>query len=124
MLVGEKIRKIRELKGIKQDTMAEALGITQTSYSKIERNETELSLTRLTQIAKELGVKEEDILSFDPTAVFNNSVVHSYSNFGTFYNHGLAEEERKLFEKLIEAKNKEIEALYKQIQLLEDKVNM
>ncbi len=121
MKVGEKIRKIRELKGIKQDTMADLLGITQTTYSKIERNETELSLTRLTQIAKELGVKEEDILTWDPAAVFNNSVVHSYSNFGTFYNQGIAEEERKLYDKLIAAKDQEINTLRNYIQTLEGK---
>jgi transcriptional regulator with XRE-family HTH domain len=99
--VGEKIRTIRELKGIKQETLATLLGISQTAYSKIERNESDISLTRLSQIAEQLGVKEEDILTLDPTAIFNNSIVHSYSNYGTFYNQAISEKERELYEKTI-----------------------
>jgi transcriptional regulator with XRE-family HTH domain len=123
MKVGENIRKIREIKGIKQDDLASMLGITQAAYSKIERNETDLTLPRLSQIAEKLGVKEEDILFWDPSAIFNNSTVHSYNNFGTFYNQGLADKERDLYEKLLAAKDQESLALQKTIKLLESRIS-
>ena len=122
MKVGEKIRKIRELKGIKQEDIATALGITQTSYSKIERDETELSLSRLTDIAEKLEVKVEDILFWDPTAVFNHSTVHSYQNFGTFHHHSLPVEEKNLYQKLLAVQEQQITALMKQIEMLEEKI--
>jgi transcriptional regulator with XRE-family HTH domain len=121
--VGEKIRTIRELKGIKQETLATLLGISQTAYSKIERNESDISLTRLSQIAEQLGVKEEDILTLDPTAIFNNSIVHSYNNnSGTFYNHPLSDKERELYEKEKELYEKTILAMEDRIKHLEEKL--
>ncbi len=123
MKVGENIRKIRELRGIKQDDLATMLGITQTAYSKIERNETDLTLPRLSQIADKLGVKEEDILFWDPSTVFNNSTIHSYYNSGTFYNQGLTEKEKALYDRLLESKEQEIVSLKKSIQLLEARQN-
>ena len=41
------IRKIRELKGFSQDYMAQQLSISQRQYSRIEKNETEIALSKL-----------------------------------------------------------------------------
>ncbi|KAB7731621.1 helix-turn-helix domain-containing protein [Rudanella paleaurantiibacter] len=64
MHTGEKIRKLRELKDMKQDIMADRLGISRPAYSDIERGKTQVSNARLKQIADILEVKPEDILSF------------------------------------------------------------
>jgi transcriptional regulator with XRE-family HTH domain len=75
---GEKVRKIREIKGYSQDYMAAKLGITQPSYARIERGETKLNTDRLEEIAKLLEVKPEDILNYDSSIVFhhvNNSQI-------------------------------------------------
>jgi transcriptional regulator with XRE-family HTH domain len=37
--IGEKIRQIRDLKGLSQEYISGKLGISQRAYSKIERNE-------------------------------------------------------------------------------------
>ena len=51
--IGEKIRKIRELKGLKQSNLAEKLGLTMNGYGKIERGETTITLERLEQISEQ-----------------------------------------------------------------------
>lgn len=51
MNIGEKIRQARLQKGFSQENMADMLGISTTAYGDIERNKTELTITRATEIA-------------------------------------------------------------------------
>ena len=74
MHVSEKIRSIRDMKGISQDYVASQLGMTQTNYSKIERGDVkEITVARLEKIAKVLEVTPGDILNFDEKQVFNST---------------------------------------------------
>jgi transcriptional regulator with XRE-family HTH domain len=61
--LGDKIRYFRNLKGWSQDDMADKLEISLPAYSKIERNITDVSISRLTQIAKVFGITVIDLLS-------------------------------------------------------------
>jgi len=63
MEIGHKIRKIRELRNYKQEYMAEKLGISQVSYSRIESGQTKLDLRRLQNIAKILAVNQVFIIN-------------------------------------------------------------
>lgn len=99
MSIGTKIKKIREFKNYTQEYMADQLGMSQTGYSKIERDEVELGFARLEQIAKILDLKVEDITSFDDKYIFNNYHNQTINGFVT---HGLAAHERKLYEDQIE----------------------
>src|SRR6056297_3390512 len=81
--IGRKISRIRELRGMKQETLAEALGVSQQSVSKLEQSET-IEPNKLEEVAKVLGVSPEAIENYSDEAVFNNiqnnydgSVVHS-----------------------------------------------
>ncbi|MBL0745487.1 helix-turn-helix domain-containing protein [Chryseolinea lacunae] len=69
--IGRKIARLRELKEIKQETMAEALGISQQAVSKIEQSETIEDVT-LGRIAKVLGFSPEVIQNYNEEAVINN----------------------------------------------------
>lgn len=69
--IGNKIQKIRELKNFTQEYMAQNLGVSITSYGKIERDETEMSLTKLEKIAKILEIDYRKILDFDEKMIFN-----------------------------------------------------
>jgi transcriptional regulator with XRE-family HTH domain len=71
MNVGEKIKKFRELKNYTQNYMAEKLDLSLSGYGKIERNETDISISRLESIAEVLGTDIASILSFDEKNVFN-----------------------------------------------------
>ena len=60
--VGERIRVARVTKGLIQQNMADELGLTVASYSNIERGVTDITITRLFEIARILQVKIENIL--------------------------------------------------------------
>ena len=51
MLINEKIRLLRQQKGLSQAKMARQLNISTNGYGNIERGQTNLSLTKLKQIA-------------------------------------------------------------------------
>ena len=59
--IGNNIRKIRILKGYKQEALAMQLGISKVALSKIENGKTDISLSRLCSIAQALRV---DIKTF------------------------------------------------------------
>jgi len=59
--VGHRIRKIREAKDLNQQNMADKLEITAGAYAKIERGETDPSISRLFQIA---AILKTDVVSF------------------------------------------------------------
>ncbi|AEM69284.1 helix-turn-helix domain protein [Allomuricauda ruestringensis DSM 13258] len=68
--IGRKIARIRELRGMKQETLAEELGISQQSVSSLEKSET-LEDKKLEEIAKALGVTKEGIENFSEESVLN-----------------------------------------------------
>ena len=59
------IRQIRLQKGYSQENLADMLGISTTAYGDIERNKTELTISRATEIAKVLGVGIIDLLDIE-----------------------------------------------------------
>ena len=69
--LGRKIGRMREILGIKQDVVADKLGISQSKVSYIEQSE-EVDDTTLEKIAGALGVKPEAIKNFDEESVIYN----------------------------------------------------
>ena len=63
--VGQKIRKLRELRNYTQEYMALNLNITQTAYCKIEKEESRLTIDRLKEISEVLDVEPLQLLTFD-----------------------------------------------------------
>ena len=76
--IGRKISRIRELRGMKQEMLAEALGISQQAVSKIEQSP-EIEGDKLKDIANALGVTKEGIENFSEEAVFN-IINNTYNN--------------------------------------------
>ncbi|MFD1603042.1 helix-turn-helix transcriptional regulator [Flavobacterium artemisiae] len=68
--IGRNISRIRELKGMKQEALAIAIGVSQQSVSNWEASET-IEQEKLIQIAKALGVTIEAIENFSEESVFN-----------------------------------------------------
>ncbi len=97
MKIGAKIRKIRELKDLSQEFMAENLGISQQMYSCLEKDDS-IPFSRLQQIAKILEVDVESIIGFDKNYFYNfgsNNV-----NMGTA-NYSIPEKVINLYEENI-----------------------
>jgi transcriptional regulator with XRE-family HTH domain len=71
--VAATIKRLRELKGITRESMASELELSLSGYSKIERGETEISISKLYKISEILEVDVPKILNFDVSKVFNIS---------------------------------------------------
>ena len=59
----EKIRLQRLQRGLSQENMADLLNLSTTAYGDIERGKTDLTLSRLSQIAQVLGVSSLALLT-------------------------------------------------------------
>lgn len=71
MELGDTIKKFRELKNITRESMAAEMEMSLSGYSKIERNEIDLTISRARKIADILGVDLSQLLSFDSSQIFN-----------------------------------------------------
>ncbi|KAA5537554.1 helix-turn-helix domain-containing protein [Paenimyroides baculatum] len=68
--LGRNISRIREMKGMKQETLAEILGISQQKMSVIENTE-ELDDAKLNEIAKALDVPANAIKEYSDERMIN-----------------------------------------------------
>ena len=124
MHVGQKIKRLRELRNYTQEYIATQIGITQESYSKIEANKTNLSTQRLEQIASILEVNTADLINFDDKIIFNtyNNTLTSHEHSNQNANQGIitiqSEREKDLYERIIEQQKQEIASLKSEIDFL------
>ncbi|MDY0988759.1 helix-turn-helix transcriptional regulator [Flavobacterium sp. CFBP9031] len=127
--IGRKISRIRELRDMKQEALAQALGTNQQAISAMENSET-IDDEKLVEVAKALGVSVEAIKNFSDEAAINyfntfNDTKDSNVHFGNHCTFNpldklmeTVEENKKLYERLLQAEKDKIEYLEK---LLKDK---
>ncbi|MEQ8905143.1 helix-turn-helix transcriptional regulator [Ekhidna sp.] len=73
MNIGERIKKLREARGMTQKEVALSLKMDQSQYSKIEKGKTDPTTTTLDKIAKAIGVEIADFfISNDPLEDVNS----------------------------------------------------
>lgn len=114
LLLGYKIRAVRDMQGISQDYLASKLGISQSTMSKIENDEMAVNFEKLHEISQILGVDINNVLNFDKSVVFNSCSQSGLHNHYTF----TSEDIKQVYSQLLEEKNKRIELLER---LLESK---
>lgn len=73
--IGQNIRKIRLLKGMKQSTFAKEMGIAQQNISKMEKKN-KVSDEQLEQAAKIFNTTVEAIKNFDDKSVFQTNIIN------------------------------------------------
>ena len=119
--IGRNISRMRELRGMKQEALAQAIGSNQQAISGIESSET-VDPAKLKEIAKALGVTVEAIENFSEESVFNffNSFYDNSSNTGaqgnTHNNHctfNPLDKVVELYERLVLAEKEKVEYLEK-----------
>lgn len=126
--IGRKISRIRELKDMKQEALAQAMGTNQQAVSIIENSET-IDEEKLIEVAKALGVSVEAIKNFSEEGVinyfnsFNEAVNNSHfgNNISCTFNPldklvESFEENKKLYERLLQAEKDKIEYLEKLVK--------
>jgi len=90
-MIHEKIRYLREQKKLRDEDMADRLGISQSTYSRLEKGDIKMDVERLRKIAEVLEVPVEDLLRND------SMVFHVQNNSGGtqqcgYVHHNLPEE--------------------------------
>ena len=103
--IKEKISEIRRKKGISQEKMAQIMGISDTSFRKLETGKTTLVSKRLWEIANILEVSMEELILEDD---FNTGM-------------SLADIERQKFQTKIDSLKKENSCLKQNILVLTEK---
>ncbi|HEX8017100.1 MAG TPA: helix-turn-helix transcriptional regulator [Flavobacterium sp.] len=122
--IGRNISRIRELRGMKQGALADAIGTSQQTISSIETSET-VEFEKLVQIAKALGVTVEAIENFTEESVFNffNNFYDNSSSQGNSFNQGMnatfnpLDKVVELYERLVQAEKEKVEYLEKLMKL-------
>jgi transcriptional regulator with XRE-family HTH domain len=121
--IGRNISRIRELRGMKQEALAAAIGVSQQSVSNIEGSEI-VDEEKLNAIAEVLGVSAEAIKNYSDEAVFNiigntyhnissdsSTLIASSLNYQPNFN--TVEKIVELYERLVQAEKDKVEYLEK-----------
>lgn len=124
---GRNAKRIREILGVKQDVLAQELGLSQQAVSLLEQKEV-LEPEVLDKVAKALRVSPEAIKGFTEEAAINyfNSFNDNSVNNGVVYAFNstinpiekwmaVVEENKKLYERLLESEREKL-ALLKSLQ--------
>lgn len=142
MELSERIRFMRMFKKWSQDEMAAKLHMAVSGYAKIERGETDISFSRLEQIAKTFEIELISLIGMNEKSVFNlidspnacnynnptnthhahantHSTVNVYSCEAVKFQH---ENEKLLL--VLEQKDKQIDSLQQQVSDLREIISL
>ena len=111
----DKIRDLRQQKGYTNESMANDLGISVSSYNKMESMKASISLDRF--------IKIREILKAPYSEFFDTTVKNIYrqdlkdNSIGHYEVQTLYQENREVYEKLLAAKDRQIELLEKMLEM-------
>ncbi|WP_289663335.1 helix-turn-helix domain-containing protein [Flavobacterium panacagri] len=117
--IGRNISRIRELRDMKQEALAQALGTNQQAISAMENSET-IDEEKLTAVAKALGVTAEGIKNYSDENILSiiNNTFNSHDsstlnavNFQPTFNP--LDKIVELYERLVQAEKDKVEYLEK-----------
>jgi len=108
---GRNVKRIREILGIKQDTLAASLGLSQQAISQLEQKEA-LDKDILEKIASVLKVPVEAIKNFDEEkAIYNIQNNYDNSTSNVNYQFNAVDKIVELYEALIKSEKEKVEIL-------------
>jgi transcriptional regulator with XRE-family HTH domain len=116
--IGRKISRIRELRNMKQEALAHAMGTNQQAISILENSEV-VEDEKLAEVAKALGVTVEAIKNFSEEAVinyfntFNEAVTNSNFGHSNTCNFNPLDKVVELYERLVQAEKDKVVYLEK-----------
>lgn len=122
ILIGSKLKILREFRNLTQADVASKLNISPTAYSRLELNQSKLGIDQAQILAEIFQVSLPDLIS-------NDSPIISFVNKDTAiiekgYIHNNYESQKDDGDKLLVAKDSEIEGLKDQVKHLQGQVNM
>lgn len=108
-IIGQRIKKLREERGITQETMALQLDVTQSNYGRLEKDDRRLNVVKLLKIAR--------ILDININYLFNE-VMRQNGNNADSESHNLSTSNKEVYDILVESLRAEIHHLKEEIQFL------
>ncbi len=118
----ENIKRIRKQKGYSHEYVAHELDLSQVAYSKLEKNETKLTVERLYKIAEILEVNISELLDIKNISQFNQTnkenAISYLQQIASFY-----QENKHQNQKIIELYEARLKDKDKIIVHLENRMN-
>jgi transcriptional regulator with XRE-family HTH domain len=120
---GRNVKRIRELLRIKQDTLANDLGLSQQAISALEQKES-LDKDMLEKVAQALKVPVDAIKEFNEESIINNISCNFSDNAANNVNYNfspiekileLVDENKNLYERLLQTEREKVALLEKML---------
>lgn len=105
-VIGQKIKRLREEKGITQEAMAAQLDVTQSNYGRLEKDDRRLNVVKLLKIVR--------ILDTNISYIFNETE----NNDSTTNSSPINNSNKEVYDILIESLRSEIQHLKEEIDFL------
>ncbi|GHU73830.1 hypothetical protein FACS189413_18480 [Bacteroidia bacterium] len=84
-IIGTRIKKLRDERGIKQDYIANQMDITQSSYGRLEKDDSRLTAPKLLKIAEVLNVSVAILFGEKASQVIHeNQGDNAQAHIGTY----------------------------------------
>jgi transcriptional regulator with XRE-family HTH domain len=111
--IGDNIKKFRELKNVTREQIASKLNMSLSNYSKIERGEIDLTLSRIERISEILEIDLSQILNFDASQIFNVSNNKIVQGFGAKAEHMYfsGDDYKEKYIRVLEAENERLKKM-------------
>lgn len=119
----DRIKEQRKKKGFSHENMANELNISQAAYSKIEKNETRLTVDRLFEIAEILEISVAELLDGNTSRTYNQHQHQFYDNSSgvghqEIESQTIYQEDKDVMNKLLKSKDDLISQQQKEIEFL------
>lgn len=112
---GRNVKRIREILGVKQDSLAASLGLSQQAISQLEQKEA-LDKDMLEKIADALKVPVDAIKNFDEErAIYNIQNSYDSSTSNVNYQFNPVDKIVELYEALVKSEREKVELLEKML---------
>jgi transcriptional regulator with XRE-family HTH domain len=120
MSVNEKIKLVREAKGLTQEQVAEKLQMSKNCYGDIERGDSDIKLSKLQKIAEIFGMELSELVDLSENGTININFPCQQNKTNRQNNVYIGSNAAELKEQKLmnEMKDKEIELLRKIIELM------
>lgn len=105
-IIGQRIKKLREEKGITQETMAHQLDVTQSNYGRLEKDDRRLNVVKLLKIVR--------ILNVNISYLFNEVISEITDEENPSFNNA----NKEVYDILVESLRAEIQHLKDEITFL------
>lgn len=123
MNLGENIRRIRKEKDKKQQEIYEAIGVNQSTYSKIENNKYKMDIETLKNIANVLEVDVTKLIGEEKIEINHTNNDNSSGDSGIIVKNNLSEDLISTLKDQIILLNKINLKLEEENQLLKNQIN-